>query len=111
LFYARSECAARRAATQIHDRSGRWALVSIGDLDEEILASPSSWADLCGITIFIPDIGRLAIESQIWLCERLEGGRRADSPLLIACARQPAGELARSNRVLPSFLERFAIEG
>lgn len=99
----------QRIAVEIHQRSGRWALVSVEDLPSEIFQSRESLIQLGAITLFIRDISKLTTNQQLKLAEYLSIQPSADMPHVIAGTICPPQELMEKQLVLSHLIDLFCI--
>ncbi|MEO0335129.1 MAG: hypothetical protein AAF202_01965 [Pseudomonadota bacterium] len=75
---------ARKLAFEIHQQSGRYAFLSIGELDESCFRSLEDLQIIGPVTIFIPELRSLT-STQVEFFNRYfkEGTRNADSPQFV----------------------------
>jgi len=84
LIETRGAVDAHRIAVEIHETSGRWAMLSLESLDQDILKSRESLKELGAITLFIPSLGALTVEQQNDLISYLATQPSREMPQVIA---------------------------
>ncbi len=93
---------ARRTALEHHERSGRWAFLSITDLAPETFESPANLEALGEVTVFIEDLASVPASHQARLAELLSSSSDGPSTIVVAALRAED-----RHKVMPALLERF----
>ncbi len=74
----------QRIAVEIHQLSGRWAMVGLEDLPKDVLDTRENLKEMGAMTIFIRDVASLKPEQQLRLAEYLAIKPSGDMPQIIA---------------------------
>jgi hypothetical protein len=99
-----SEVAAlSRIATDLHDRTGAWAMFGINDITRDVFESKTGLEELGQVTIFIPDIAKLTTQQQIRFAEQLSNPK--NTLQVIAVTSMSPSELNDQRKALPYLLE------
>jgi hypothetical protein len=109
LLYVTAKLPLERVAVEIHNRTQRWAFISVDDLPDDIFQTPEGLRDLGAMTLFVRDIARLTENQQNTLAEYISIPMSPDVPLLIVGTTVSPVELERSGRVRGDLLRKFAI--
>ena len=96
-------------AVELHEVSGRWAMLSLSDLPADTLSSRESIKELGNLTLFIKDLAALTTEQQIKLGEYLAIKPDADMPQIIAGITASPKELIEGGKVLAHLFELFCL--
>ncbi len=79
---------ARRFASEIHSRSGRWAFLTSDDMPDDAFESRETLKQLGGITLFIENLAELPLERQARLAEYLRAVPTDETPLILAAIKE-----------------------
>jgi len=90
----------KRIAIERHEKSGRWAFLSITDLAPETFESPDGLQALGGVTLFVEDLSTVPTSQQLRLAELLSRSLDEDTPTVIACIKAE-----NRDKVMPHLLE------
>lgn len=104
LLEGEDETTTARLAFELHERSGRWAFLSLEDLATDILETRDNLKSLGGITLFIRDLAALTTKQQIRLAEYLAIQPSKEMPQVIASVRR----FEDFGRVMPHLLAYFS---
>ncbi len=97
----------QRLVVELHQLTSRWALLSTNDLPKDIFSSKEKLRELGAITLFIPNLSALSMESQLKLAEYLSGQNDPESPQVIAAIHESPETLELGQKVLPHLLHLF----
>lgn len=98
-----------KMAFELHYQSGRYAFLSIDDLDWNTLRTPADINNLGAMTMFVPDLNNLPMAIQEILLEYMRAPRTKDSPQIIAGTCLPVAELKKSPRMKTGLLEALLV--
>jgi hypothetical protein len=84
LIDANIEFPMQRLAIELHEASGRWAMLPLEDLASDILDSRESLKSLGGMTLFVRDLASLSEQKQTKLAEYLSTLPSGEMPHVIA---------------------------
>lgn len=90
-------------AIEIHQTSGRWAMLSLADLPADVLDSREGLKELGGVTIFIRDLRQLSGHQQEKLAEYLAMNPSTDMPQVIAGLNADTEQTALNARLASQF--------
>jgi len=97
----------QRLIVELHQLTSRWALLSTNDLPKDIFHSKEKLRELGAITLFIPNLSDLSMESQLKLAEYLSLPNDPESPQVIAAIHESPENLELTQKVLPHLMHLF----
>jgi hypothetical protein len=105
LIESESNTSIARMAFELHERSERWAFLSLHDLASDTLDTRENLKGLGAITLFIQDLSALTAAQQIRLAEYLSAQPTSEMPQIIA------GITSNEKRenILPALLSHFTV--
>lgn len=82
-----------RFVTEVHDRTERWAFVSLTDLPSDTWESRETFKSLGAITIFVENLKALDLERQKLIASYLRSVPKDDAPLLLVAIEEEPDRL------------------